>query len=338
MKKQKVILSLLLVFMISGFITCTIDKTPIGIEEDGECWNSKTTIRDYDYLKNQYFFVDTFYVNYFEKGWSDDLSLWYYTESRLLRDLEVYISATYSNPEVVTGLAVLNPHDYNDLTPSALDTIIPIPGKIEQNNFLQLQENIDYRYDYARGFLWTNQQIADHEVLAVSYRTDIDTIGTFSSEFADTTKAPVFRLIKSQRMRPSYIDLWPLMMKNAYFLGDSMIDHECFNVKIEYNLNGEHQTIQPVDPKKSYMYLQGLDRKDQNGSVVDGGDGIVDYNSLLISGAYGILIFPAIHPFNPFPSSRFQIADTADLYETTNYTNLQASHKYDIIVTSKTDD
>ena len=66
MKTQKVILYLLAGLMIFGFVRCVIDKTPLDVKES-ECWDTKTTIRDYQYLKNRYFFVDTFYVNNFEK-------------------------------------------------------------------------------------------------------------------------------------------------------------------------------------------------------------------------------------------------------------------------------
>ena len=277
-------------------------------------------------------------MNYFEKGWTDDLCCWMYTESRLLREIEVYISGTYPNPDAVTGLAVLDPHEYNNLASSALDTIMPIPGEIEKGNFVRLEELVDYNYDSYRGFFWVNLTPADNEVLAISYLTDIDTIGTFSSEFTDTTKVPVFRLIKSRRMNPTHEEIWPLMMKNVYFLGDSMINRECFNVQIEYNLNGEHQTIQPVDPKKSYIYLMGLDRKDTNGFLMENGDGIVDSNWLIVNPADGILMFPGLYPFNPLPQSRFQIAEKADLYNTTIYTNLLCNYRYDIVVTSKTED
>ena len=110
MKKQKVILYLLAGLMIFGFIQCHIDKSPLEIEEP-ECWNTKTTIRDYEYLKNQFFFVDTFYVNYFEKGWTDDLCCWVYNESRLIRVIDVFKSTNYMNPDTIRSLAVVNPQN-----------------------------------------------------------------------------------------------------------------------------------------------------------------------------------------------------------------------------------
>ena len=75
----------------------------------GGASESKTTVRDYDYIKNRYFFVDDYYVNEFEVRWSDDLSNWLYAEERLLRQIDVYISTTYSNEEAKQGIAVINP-------------------------------------------------------------------------------------------------------------------------------------------------------------------------------------------------------------------------------------
>jgi len=269
---------------------------------------------------------------------TDDLSNWVYNSSRLIQEIEVFQSITYSNPNAKRGLAVLDPHEYIDLIQSTYDTILPVSGKVEKQNFIRLQENVDYNYDFARGFINVFSAIPDYGVLAVSYKTDLDTIGTFYSEFTDTTKVPVFRLIKSRRMGSWHSEVWPLMMKNVYFLGDSMSNHECFNISIEYNLNGEHETIQPVDPKKSYMYLMGLDWRDENGVLIDGGDGTVDRNILLINMFDGTLLFPGLHPFNPLPQSRFQIAETADLYNTTNIMDLNCNYRYDIVVTLKIDE
>ena len=47
------------VLMIFVFAACVIDKTPLEVKEE-QCWNHQTTIRDFEYIKNRYFFVDTF--------------------------------------------------------------------------------------------------------------------------------------------------------------------------------------------------------------------------------------------------------------------------------------
>ncbi len=337
--KWTVFLSMFIVLMVFGFMSCETDKTSIGFEEEEECWNSKVIIHDYDYLKNQYFFVDTYYKDYFEQGWTDDLSNWVYDGSKLLIELEVFKTASYSDPNARKGIAVLNPQNYNGLTPSDYDTVNSIPGKVEKTYLTILEEGTEYHYSGYMGFFGLHSPVGENEILAVSYKMDLHQVGTHVGEFlTDTTKLPVFRLIKSTNLTPDHEDLWPLMMKNIYYLEDNRISRECFNIQIEYNLNGEHQTIQPVDPKESYAYLLGLDRIDENGAVIGHGDGIVDNNGLLINRNDGILIFPGLQPFNPSPLSRFQIADTTNLYDTNHIVTLWNRHKYNIIVTSKVED
>lgn len=340
--KQKVILSFWILFVVSGFFTCTIDKSPVTSKEEEPCWNQKTTIRDYDYIKNRYFFVDDYYMNYFENGWTDDLSNFEFYPDRTLHWVEVFKSTTYTDPNAIKGIAVLNPQDnnYDGLSPDVYDTMSIIPGELEKGHFVELREYEDYIYREDMGFFCLNTEISDNEILAISYKTHLGQVGTSIVEMIDTSFAslPVLRLIKSKNMNPTHTNVWPLMMKNAYSLGQIRIISECFNIQIEHNLNGEHQKIQQVNPKESYLYLLGLDRTNNDGQIVDGGDGIVDQNFSRINFADGILIFPGIHPFNPPDTSRFQIAEKADLYETTNYTDMQSNHRYDIIVTHKVDE
>jgi hypothetical protein len=307
----------------------------------GSASESQTTVRDYDYIKNKYFFVDTYYVNEYENGWSDDLSNWLYTENKLIRAMDVYKSATYTDPNAIQGIAVLDPNDpqWVNIMPSDLDTMQTIPGKLERRGFERLEENIDYSYDYARGYVSLNQSLRDDEVLAVAFKTDLDQIGTLFENISDSlfTNAPVFKLIRPQSMKPSDVDTWPLMLKNVYSLGGTNIEPEGFDVQIKYNLNGEEETLQQVEPRLTFLSLMGLDRKDQNGSEVEGGDKQIDDNSLIINRADGTLMFPALHPFEPDPGGDFAI-DTSyfvDIYNTTNTTDLQGAHKFDIVVTSK---
>lgn len=305
----------------------------------GSASESQTTVRDYEFMKNRYFFVDQYYLDYYESGWTDDLSNWLFVESKLIRDIDVYISTTYSNVDKVQGLAVLNPNDpqWANLSPADLNNIQTDPGKVERKDFKRLVENQDYTYDYARGFFWLNQSVRDNEVLAVAYRTDEGQVGTLFENLSDSSAAPIFRLIKPQSMKPSDVDTWPLMMRNVYSLGGSNIEKEGFDLRVEYNLNGDHETIQQVEPRETFLYLMGLDRKDQNGSQVEGGDKVIDDNSLIINRGDGILIFPSVRPFQPADGSAFEI-DTSyhvDIYNTNNQTDLTQATKFDMIVTSK---
>lgn len=305
----------------------------------GSAAESQTTVRDYDYIKNRYFFIDDYYVGEFEKNWSPDLSNWLYTENKLIRQIDVWISDTYSNEDVVEGLAVINPDSsiWQNIDPDSLGSIPIVPGEVDVKNFRRLEENVNYSYDYARGFISLNQSLQDNEVLAVSYSTDLGQKGTLFQDLQDSSKARIFRLVKPQSMKPSDTKTWKLMMKNVYSLGGSNIEPEGFDVRVEYNLNGEHETVQQVEPKETFLNLMGLDLKDQNGSEVTGGDKKIDDNSLIINRADGTMMFPSLQPFKPAIGSRFAIdtSNYVDIYNTNNTRDLQDAHKFDMIVTSK---
>jgi hypothetical protein len=137
------------------------------------------------------------------------------------------------------------------------------------------------------------------------------------------------------------------MMRNVYFLGGTNIEEEGFEIDIVFNLNGDQEPIQQIAPQKSFMYLLGLDRVDENGQPVEEGDKKVDENPLLINRAEGILIFPSLQPFNPLPGSPFEndptnpeqvgLADTnrVRIYNTNDQQEMLRNTKFEMIVTSK---
>jgi len=307
----------------------------------GSAAESQSTVRDYEYIKNRYFFVDNLYVDRFEEGWTSDLSNWTYNENELIRAIDVYKSIAYTNPDAIEGLAVLDPNEsrWTNFNQDSLNNVTPESGKIEKQNFVRLEEFADYNYDYARGYIQLNQSISDNEVIAIAFKTDQGQSGMLFENIADTlfTGAPIFKLIKPRSLQPTMIETWPLMMKNVYSLGGTNIQPEGFDVQVMYNLNADKETLQQVEPRETFLYLMGLDRKDQNGSEVPGGDKKIDDNSLIINRADGTLMFPALLPFEPEVGGNFAI-DTSyfvDIYNTTVTQNLQSAHKFEIVVTSK---
>jgi hypothetical protein len=136
------------------------------------------------------------------------------------------------------------------------------------------------------------------------------------------------------------------MMRTSILCGSS-IEEQGFDLSIEYNLGGEHETRQLVEPSKTFLNLMGLDRVDENKGVVEGGDKKVDTNPFLIDLDLGVLIFPCIQPFNPLPGSRFAndpsesghegLADTnrVRIYETNTQNDRVNLTKFEIVVSSK---
>ncbi|HHJ51662.1 MAG TPA: cell surface protein SprA, partial [Caldithrix abyssi] len=314
---------------------------------------SKTTIKDYDFIKNRYFFADMFYHDRFEDGLKDDPQTFAYVAGTEILQLEVWISANISDNDAQRGVAVLNPYDYLDENLEYknidLDTIETRTGKVETGYFKPLNYGTDYTFDKYRGFIVLNQAVENNAVLAIAYATanmladpNTPAVGTLRETLADSNQAVVLKLIKPRAMNPTdeYKETWPLMMRNVYSLGGTNIQKEGFELRLENNIKGDHATY-PAGSDRSYLNLLELDLLDANGEPIEGGDEKIDPNPYIIDFANGILIFPALQPFDPPEGSRFHgrlpESDLVKIYNVANPDTraMLDNHKFDMIVTSK---
>ncbi len=319
----------------------------------GSSSESKTVIKDYDFIKNRYFFADMFYHDRFEDGLKDDPQTFAYVGGTEILQMEVWLSANISDNDAQRGVAVLNPYDYLDQNLEYkninIDTIQAREGKVETGYFKPLTLGTDYTFDKYRGFIILNQAVDNNAVLAIAYATadmlanpNIPTVGTLRETLADSNQAVVLKLIKPRAMQPTeaYKETWPLMMRNVYSLGGTNIQKEGFELRLENNIKGDHATY-PAGSDRSYLNLLDLDLLDANGAPVEGGDEKIDLNPYIIDFANGILIFPALQPFDPPAESRFHgrlpEGDLVKIYDlsTTNTQAFLENHKFDMIVTSK---
>ncbi len=317
----------------------------------GSAQESQNTIKDYEFIKNRYFFADMPYHDHFEDGLKDDPKTFSYVAGQEILKLEVWESTDYTDPQARRGIAVLNPYDYLDANYDYkgvnIDTVSAVEGKVETGYYKPLEYGKDYSFDKYRGFFVLNQPVEERIVLAIAYATEeaasnasVPTIGTLIESLADTSQPVILKLIKPRAMQPSYTDTWPLMMRNVYSLGGSNIEPSGFALRLENNVNGDHARY-PEGGDRSYLNLLELDVLDANGSPVEGGDEKIDNNPYLVDYANGILIFPALQPFDPQKGSRFAgrlgDKDHVDMYHISN-TNTQAfleQSKYEMIVKSK---
>ena len=315
---------------------------------------SNITIKDYDFIKNRYFFADMSYRDAFEKGLKDNPLVFSYTAGNEIYQLEVWESSTYNDTEARLGVAdidvtkYLNAEmNYNDVN---LDDIVVTQedeGKIEKGYFKRLEYGKDYTFDKYRGFFVLNQSIDRSKALAIAFATakaasdpSIPTMGTLNESLADTNQAVVLKLIKPRAMQPSNTETWPLMMRNVYSLGGSNIEKDGFNLRLENNVNGNHSTY-PEGGDNSYMNLLQLDVLNENGEPIEGGDEKIDNNPYIVDYANGILIFPVLQPFNPQEGSRFhgrfpekELVDIYNLSDVNTNDFLKRS-QFEMIVTSK---
>lgn len=325
-----------LVFLLLIF-SCTRNNEPLIPPDD----RNQITIFDYQYAAFKYFFVDSFYMDYYVKGFSQNLEAFNVSSEHVIEKLEVFVGTEYLDADEIPGVASLNPSQFDSINQQQFDQLSTINGKLEKRNFRLLVEGNDYFFtDLGRilGFFYLNEQVDSFRTIAIAYQTRSQKVGTFVSDFAKDPKNNVLnlRLIKCRNLGPENKSLWPLMMKNVYEIEDStltnLIDKK---ITIEYNQNGVWTAIQPDPPKKPFTYLLGLDIKNNlTGELSETGDGLLDFNFLVEFLQQGKLIFPTLQPFDPPPNSRFQLSskNRANIYSPTPWTlnNLKNNSRFRI--------
>ena len=137
----------LLIFAL--FILYSCSDSPTGSGGTTEL----LSIYDYNYLDNQYFFVDSYYRDRFESSYSEDLSVFQYEQGMEIVDLEVGISTDNLDSDGIPGAAVLDPTDPVWQEYSEYLDIPDEMGKVESGYFRLLPDSL-YSFDPYRGFLW----------------------------------------------------------------------------------------------------------------------------------------------------------------------------------------
>ncbi len=331
----------------------TIASLEKGQQEEltvnGSASEQTHTIKDYEFIRNRYFFIDLDYHGYFEQGFSEDLQQFNFRQGTDVQFLDVYKTVYTTNDKVNSrfGIAVLDPQNYAALTPSDMDTVIERDGKTAKGYFRRLEQNVDYTFDKYRGFIALNQSIGSNEVLAVAFATSQDvargsSVGTLVASLADSAQPVILKLIKPKNLQPNttYQETWPLMMKNVYSLGGSNIEKDGFELKLEYNETENHERF-PAGGTKSFLNLTGLDVTDANGAPLDNGDDLIDFNGYILNFAQGVMIFPSLQPFNPGSAGKFGEFAALDpkylvnIYDESNETTIRDRSRYVMLVTSK---
>lgn len=316
-----------------------LNVTTIASQEKGE--NKKLTlsggaqegvqtIRDYNYMKGIYFFLDEVYRNnYFplQNG------IHAYDPRREISDIEVYVSTSEQDPKRIWGYA-------------AADS-----AKIWQDDFVVTQEHVeaywsrlektDYFVATDLGYIRLNNFVDDNKYLAVAYRdTSRRVLGDISFNALEDSIIHL-KLIKPKNPRPSD-KTWDLMFRHIYYLGARNIDEDGFELKLFYEpSSGDVQeTIQTNEGVKSYLAVFGFDAVDETGNPTP--DNKIDKNSNILRLAMGELEFPSLRPFDD-PTNPFYEALTAGkepkivsaMYDTTNQSEINRDSKFYIEVKSK---
>ena len=255
-------------------------KTISGSEQSQE-----VIINDYDFITDRLFFIDEIYrLNFYPLD--SNLNFTYYD------NLEIDKIQVYKTTNIVEG-SVINATAYYDM-----QTEDPI--KSESGIWVRMEAGKDFSYSPRLGYLQL-QTTLSNEAIAVAFITKGgDTIGDYiTDEFTSNVDSEIkLRLIKSRgRSDPSKVT-WPLMMKNAYYIGGSGTDYSKIEVDVLW-INGETGLDpSPAGSSSKFLNLFGLDtRKYQNGGFSSGTDNKIDLYPSIIDTLNGVLMFPTHMPF-----------------------------------------
>ncbi len=268
---------------------------------------SRLQIRDVDYRRRTYFFVDAGYRENFSRRDANGRHL---ADADSIESIRVFVATRTSQQDLALlrkGVAYFTPPITVDGgLPSLPDTLTETS---ERADFRELQSN-EFLVDRNLGYIALATPLQAQDVLGVFYETRNRLTGkrvTFGevpivNDLENETK---LRLLKSRNERvPQEIDLdnpkkwgtWQYEWRNVYFLGKTGINPDGFDLKIFKN--GASGADQDVDESGvPYIQLLGLDRRGVNpGSQPDR---LVDIDYELINFQRGELIFPDLYPFAP---------------------------------------
>jgi len=284
----------------------SIEKTKKEQQEyKGTSEAQAVRIKDYEYIENQYFFINRMY-----RDGALNQPTEYMGQSKTIE----YIPPFYP---LVNGLhrigryAVRNFELYrmdnsNDPTTEPGSAFVDInnPSDYDRNNvnFKRLEEGADYSISRDLGFMRLKNRSPDN-VIACHYiivkldannrNTVVDTVLSIGHGVSESDSTLALQMIKPQSLTPNH-DLWDLMFKNVYYMGATNINQEGFEVKI---WNTDFQPDKNYDPNGiDYITQFGLDSVDASNELKS--DNIIDmFNPNIVSFATGELFFPMYHPF-----------------------------------------
>ena len=260
---------------------------------EGGSQSQTQKIKDYDYVKNQYFFIHEWFRNgtpdtvqyVIQPSFFPLINGLHRIGSLKVTSFELYKLDMTNNPGADIGVAHIDPSD---------------PGfeedKNKDGNFLRLERNIDYTLSEDLGYIRLRTRSLD-EILGCHYvltdRISEDTVMTIGHGVSLNDSTLSLKMIKPQSPHPNH-PTWDLMFKNVYYLGTTNINQEGFAVRI---VNDRLTPPSDRDPLGiPYLNRFGLDSLNENGSRQP--DEIIDMNNPnIVNLIAGELHFPALLPF-----------------------------------------
>ena len=282
-----------------------------------------TEIRDYEYVRNQFFFLDRVYKeslpDYADISTSD-----FQPEDPVdERSLQVYVNDFNVNNDAVQ---LARPgRAQADLADAGNDST----GHREVGTWHRLDPDDDYILDAALGSITLRTPVQGRHALAVTYHTDGGReVGSAAAD-QDSLR---LKLIKARDSRPGF-PTWDLEWKNVYrivrgFARGRQFDRQRIRVEILREVPGrEPETTQGG---RSFLRLMGLDTHGQDAGTPP--DQIIDADYDGLREDLGVLIFPDQRPFDPRLSKYGLETRVPQIYDTEQHRDHVEASSYIIQV------
>ena len=250
-------------------------------------------IKDYEYVKNQYFFIHEWFRNGVSTvfdGNAINLPSYYPLddEGRHLRgdfqivDFELYKLDQTNNPAADVGTAYIDPANKNENATYN-----------KEGTFLRMERDVDYFLSVDLGYIRLRNR-SQEQILACSYllvnNTTKDTVITVGHGLIKSDSTLVLKMLKPQSPHPNH-PTWDLMFKNVYNLGATNIDSTGFAIRI---INNRATVESDRDAKGTYINQFGIDNKNENGVKIP--DEKIDIDNIVFLN-FGEMHLPTLLPF-----------------------------------------
>ena len=250
-------------------------------------------IHDYQYVRNQWFFLD--------EDYRERLTDFSELNTGIPSDFEPNDQIDAQSLQIFVNDFNVNNDSEQLARPGVASTDPSLPtnsatGFSEVGTWHRLDPDNDYGLVAQLGYIILRVAVQDRHALAVTYRTvGGRQVGTVPAA-PDSLR---LRLIKARDARPEF-PTWDLEWKNVYrivrgFSRGRLFDEDKIRVEILREVPGAEP--ENTQKGKSFLQLMGLDNHGQDPGTR--ADQIIDADYVGLDGVQGVLIFPDLRPFDP---------------------------------------
>ena len=266
-----------------------------------------TEIRDYEYVRNQFFYLDRVYKENLPDYAEVSTTGFQPVDPVDERTLQVYVNDYNVNNDAAKlarpGRAQADLDDAGNNS----------TGHQEIGTWHRLDPDDDYILDSALGSITLRTPVQGRHALAVTYRT---LSGVEVGSAAADLDSLRLQLIKARNARPGF-PTWDLEWKNVYrivrgFARGRQFDRRRIRVEILREVPGREP--ENTQGGRSFLRLMGLDTHGQDAGTPP--DQIIDADYDGLREDLGVLIFPDQRPFDPQVSKYGLETKVPEIYDT----------------------